>query len=147
MSEQDERTRVCTIAQEWVGTPFHDLGEIKGVGVDCAKLLKCTFRDAGLIPNIAIESYSPQHFLHSREERFLHWVRMFAHEISREQVQPGDVVLYKIGHVYSHGAIVMPPGLPNIIHAWFRSRCVRRAHYLEGDLGLPKRQPRFFSRW
>jgi cell wall-associated NlpC family hydrolase len=145
----DERDVIDRIAREWVGTPFADLGEVKGPngGVDCAKFLKCVFREAGQIPPIEIGTYSPQHFLHQREERFLGWVTKFAHEVDVDRVRHGDVVLYRIGHVYSHGAIVIEPGLPHIIHAWYASRCVRRAHYLEGQLGSPKRKPRFFSRW
>jgi cell wall-associated NlpC family hydrolase len=149
MSEQDERDAIDRIAREYCGTPFVDQGEVKGPngGVDCAKLIKLVYRDAGLVPDFRVENYSPQFFLHQKAERFLGWVEKYAHEIPIEQVKYGDIVLYKVGHVWAHGAIVIKPGLPHIIHAWYASRMVRRANYLDGDLGKPKRQPRFFSRW
>lgn len=147
--EAIERDAIDRIAREWIGTPFADMGEVKGPdgGVDCAKLLKCVFREAGQIEDIKVETYSPQHFMHQKTERFLGWVERFAHEVAINQVRHGDVVLYHIGHVYAHGAIVIKPGLPHIVHAWSGSRQVRRAHYLEGQLGEPRRKPRFFSRW
>ena len=147
--ELRERDLVDSIARSFIGTPFHDGGEIKGPngGVDCAKFLKLTFLEAGLIPDIVIPTYSAQHFMHQSKEAFLGWVLKFACEIPVEQVRHGDIVLYLIGKVYAHGAIVIKPGLPSIVHAWFSSRCVRRATYLEGDLGRPKRKPRFFTRW
>jgi cell wall-associated NlpC family hydrolase len=145
--ERAARDAIDRIADEWIGTPFHDNAELKGIGVDCARLLKCVFTEAGQIDDFALPHYSAQHFLHQTEEKFLGWVQKFAREIALADVQYGDIVLYKVGHVYSHGAIVVEPGLPHIVHAWFRSRRVRRALYLEGDLGVPKLQPRFFTRW
>lgn len=147
-NEIAERDAIDRIAREWVGTPFHDLGEIKGVGTDCAKFLKCVWLEAGLIPNIAIETYSPAHFLHQKEERFLGWVQKMAREIEPDQVQYGDVVLFKLGHVFAHGAIVVKPGWPNIIHAHFGKRCgVRRGSGLNPHLGTRVLATKFFSYW
>lgn len=146
-NEEAERDRVDAVAREWIGTPFHDLGEVKGAGVDCAKLLKCVFRDAGLIPDIGIENYAPQHFLHQKEERFLAWVTCFAREIAPEAVKHGDVVLYHVGHVFAHGAIVIKPGWPNIIHAHYAVRRVIRADGCNPHLGTRVKAMKFFSIW
>ena len=149
MNEAAGRTAVDRVAREWIGTPFHDLGEVKGPkgGVDCAKLLKCVYRDAGVIPDFEIDPYSPQHFQHSPEEKFIGYVIRFAHEIERERVQTGDVALYKIGKAYAHGAIVIAPGWPNIVHAHYGARLVRRGFGTSVHLGQPILGIKFFSFW
>lgn len=117
--------------------------------MDCAQLIAAVMHEAGIVPApLVIPHYSHQRFLHSTEEPFVETVLTFAHEIERRQAQPGDVVLYKMGRSYGHGAIVMPPGFPRILHAHAASGAV-----VEGDdglntvLGSPKRLPRFFSCW
>ena len=149
MTEQAERAKVCAIAREWVGTPFRDCAEVKGRngGVDCAKLIYCVFNEAGKVEKLTIPAYSPQHFLHHADEKFLGWVQSYAHEIPEDQAQPADIVLYKLGKCFSHGAIIIDPGWPNIIHAWFQARMVVRGHGLDGQLGKPTHVRKYFSRW
>lgn len=139
MKEQERaaRDRVDAIARSFISTPFHDHGEVKGAGVDCATLLKCVFTEAGLVEPFKLDHYSPQFFLHQTQERYLGWVTRFAREIPEAEARPGDIVLHKIGHVFAHGAIIVNPGWPNIIHAHFAAKCVR------GDDG---RRPRLGTR-
>src|SRR5215467_9771522 len=101
--EEGQRDAVSRIALEWCGTPYHDHGEIKGGGVDCAKLLKVVFVEAGLVEDFVIPHYSPQFFLHQPEEVYLGLVSKFAREIHIEDVRHGDVVLYKVGKCFAHG--------------------------------------------
>jgi cell wall-associated NlpC family hydrolase len=149
VNEQEGRAEVDRIAREWIGTPFHDLGEVKGKngGVDCAKLLKCVYVEAGVIPDFAIERYSPQHFLHSPDERFLGYVTRFAREIAPGAAQTGDVAIYKIAKAYAHGVIIIAPGWPHIVHAHFLSRMVRRGSGRAVHLGAPILGIKFFSFW
>lgn len=149
-SEAEQRNLVDRIARSFVGTPFVDCGEVKGPngGVDCATTLKLVFREAGLIPDIKLQHYSPQHFLHQDSEQFLAWVLQFMREIPESEVSHGDVVLFHVGRVYAHGAIVIKPGLPNIVHAYYRARQVQRSRIQDNEfLCKSKRKPRFFSRW
>lgn len=143
--EETTRDRIDAIARQWIGTPFHDEAEVRGAGVDCAKLLKCVFRDAGVIPDIAIPHYSPQFFLHQADERFLAWVERFAREIPEERVRPGDVALYRIGLCHAHGAIVVNPGWPHIVHAHAAARIVREGNGRAVHLGMPVLGIKFFS--
>ena len=105
------------------------------------------FFEAGIIPDVEIETYSPQHFLHSTEEKFLGYVTRFAHEIERDRAQTGDVALYKIGKAFAHGAIVIAPGWPNIVHAHYGARMVRRGFGTSVHLGMPILGIKFFSFW
>jgi hypothetical protein len=147
MDEAEARDRVDAIAQTWLGTKFHDHARVKGAGVDCAQILLATFEEAGLIPPTNVGPYSAQFFLHSAEERYLGWVSKFAHEITLERVRHGDIALYKIGRCYAHGAIVVKPGWPHIIHAHAGGKVVRRAFGTSPHLGMAVQEMKLFSLW
>ena len=148
-SEQEERDAIDRIAREWCGTPYHDHGEVKGRsgGVDCAKLLKCVFVEAGQVPPFDIKHYSPQFFLHQPEEKYLEYVSDRAREIDVSLVKHGDVVLYKVGKCFAHGAIVIKPGWPHIVHAHYVARKVLEAFGTSVHLGTPILDMKFFTRW
>lgn len=143
--QQAARDRVEEIAIGFIGTPFHDHGEVKGAGVDCATLLKCVFTEAGVVEPFTLDHYSPQFFLHRQEERYIGWVTRFAREIPQEQARPGDVVLYKIGMCFAHGALIVKPGWPSIIHAHYAAKCVRRDNGERPRLGTKILGIKFFS--
>lgn len=145
MSEAAARERVLAVAETYIGTPFHDHGEVRGVGVDCATFLKCVFVEAGIIAPFAIGHYSPQFFLHQSEERYLGWMRKFGREVARAEAGPGDVVLYAIGKCFAHGALIDGPGWPSIIHAHYGSRRVRRGDGRNPHLGQVPYAVKFFS--
>jgi cell wall-associated NlpC family hydrolase len=147
MDEDAARDRIDELAREWVGTPFHDHARLKGVGTDCAQILLAIFEEAGFIPPTDVGHYSPQWFLHQKEERYLSWMKKFAHEIAPDRVRHGDVVLYKIGHVFAHGAIVIKPGWPHIIHAHAGGKVVRRAFGTSPHLGVVVQDTKYFSFW
>ena len=141
----DARAAVLAEALTWRGTPFHDNAEVRGGGVDCAHFCHAVFRGAGVIPDMGIERYSPQHMLHRDQELFLGYVlRTGAREIKVEALKPADLVLYKIGRVFAHGAIVID-WPRQIIHAHKQSRFV----VITGgrDCGLGKMAMRAFTFW
>src|SRR5436305_910136 len=117
MQDQEnlERQRVVGIAKTWLGTPYHGCGRVKGAGVDCLTILAETFIEAGLIESIQIPHCSQQWHLHRDAERYLDGLLQYTHEI-KGQPLPGDIVLWKFGRCYSHGAIVIER--PMIIHAY-----------------------------
>lgn len=145
MMDLSPRQRVVEAARSWLRTPFHDGANLKGVGVDCANLLAQAFEEAGIVRHVEIEPYSPQWFLHHSEEIFIGYIlKAGAHEISEDEAQAGDVVMYKIGRCYAHGAIIVD-WPRQIIHAHKAARAVVTAGGLDGDLlGKPRR---FFSMW
>jgi hypothetical protein len=82
--------------------------------------------------------------LHRDEPLFESYVRRFAREIEPGAVQPADIVLYRVGRSFAHGAIVIDwPG--RIIHAFKSFRCVAETHGFEADLA--GRATKFFSLW
>jgi cell wall-associated NlpC family hydrolase len=142
----EEKQRACVLASAltWLGTPFHDVAGIKGVGVDCAHFVARAYEEAGMVRHIEIPPYPAQWFMHRDEERFLAFVLdAGAHEIEAAAARPGDLVMYKIGRCYAHGAVIID--WPQIIHAHAPSRCVVIGDGVSGDLADYKR--RFFSLW
>lgn len=122
MTEDEERSAVIAAAREWLCTPHIDNARVKGAGVDCAQLVCDAFEQAGLIPHID-PKYPSQWGLHNDRELFIEWIMdeggvrggRPAHEITRDQVQKGDLACFKFGRVHYHGVIFTSPD--TIIHA------------------------------
>ncbi len=127
------RERVEAVARTWLRTPFHDNAAVRGAGVDCAMLIKSVFEEAGIITPEQIAQYSAQWAMHHNDELFLAEVLRHAVEIDEADVLPADIVLYKFGRCLSHGAIVIAPGWPHIIHAFKQEYMVTIGL---GDVGL-----------
>lgn len=121
MTEAEARAAIVAEALSWLMTPYHHCARIKGAGVDCAQMPAAVFEACGLVPHLAPE-YSPQWMLHRDEEQYLSWIKPHAREITREELKPGDLAVYKFGRVYSHSAIVIDP--PTVIHAMQRAGAV-----------------------
>jgi len=100
------RDEIVREAMSWVGTRYHHLGDIKGVGVDCAMLLVRVFVDLGLVLPLDPRPYSPQWHLNRSEEVFLGWLDS-VHAKPVAQPQVGDVAVFRFGRAYSHGAILV----------------------------------------
>jgi len=154
--EAAQRAAVVAEALSWIGTPYHHEARLKGVGVDCAQLLVGVFSAPGvaLIPPIEIAHYPHDWHLHRAAERYLAQVLEHAGEIPGPPL-PGDVVLWRIGRCYSHGAIVIR--WPVVVHAYVDAPCasenVEHAAWLgtigeaqDADKGKP-RPRKFFSYW
>lgn len=146
----EQRNAVITEAQTWLRTPHHNGACIKGVGVDCGLFPWSVYHAVGLMPEIPDDlRYSPQFHLHKDEE----WYLKLAHANGKELevgVLPkrGDFVLYKIGRIFSHGAIVID--WPQIIHAYIKDG-VTYARGNAGRLEANKRgvptETKFFTLW
>ena len=48
------------VARTYIGTPFHHMGRLPGVGLDCAGLLVCVARELKLVaPDFDTPAYAP----------------------------------------------------------------------------------------
>lgn len=118
--EADRRRRFIEQGLTWVGTPFRDLGAIKGRkgAVDCAMLLARSAIDAGLMAEFDPRSYSPRWHLHRRRELFIEWLeKLGAKEVPEPKL--GDVVVWIFGKTFSHGAILV--NSEEVVHAYYAS--------------------------
>lgn len=125
------RQQIVAEARSWIGTPYVHLGDIKGVGVDCAMILVRVFATVGIVPaDFDPRPYEPEWYLHRDEERYMAGMENFC--VRTESPQPGDMALYRFGRTASHGAIIVDENY--VIHAYRPHRnvelCERSAPYL-----------------
>jgi len=111
-----QRTDIVAAARGWIGTPYHNCADIKGVGVDCGMLLVRVFVDLGLCEPFDPRPYSPDWHLHRGEERYLGLLLARSHRTERPEA--GDMMLFRYGRCYSHGGIVTNPAPLTIVHAF-----------------------------
>lgn len=154
MSEQSERDAVVAEAISFEQTRYHHMGRLKikraadgsiidRGGVDCAQLPYLTYFNVGLIPEIPVEYYPEDWFMHHDEERYLATVSKYAHEVAAPL--PGDLAVWRFGRCYAHGGIVITPGWPDIVHVLKDVGSVIRDR---GDGGrCAEREHKFFSLW
>lgn len=116
------RQRVVGIAATWLGTKYHHMGRVKGVGVDCSMLLAEVYHEAGLMPKIVVKPYPHDWHLHRNRELYLEELLEHATEVEGPPL-PGDVALWQFGRTFSHGAIV--EAWPVIIHSYLKLGVVR----------------------
>lgn len=139
------RQRVIQAAHSWLGTPYHHLANVKGVGVDCAMLLVEVYKSAGLISlDLDPRPYSPEWHLHRGEEKFLGWLLQYGQEIATPR--SGDVAVWKFGRAFSHGAVVVSDFENNdatIVHAYKDARVVTLGNLSEALLA--SRARKFFA--
>ncbi len=146
ITESDKREQIIAMARSWLNTPFCDNAALKGHGVDCAFFLAQVAIEAGVVERIEIPPYSPQIYLHKKpdgtwDDTYEKIIRQYAHEISEAQVKPGDMVLYKIAHSYTHGGII--ESWPDKIIHPIRPHGVIYSSANEGF--VQRREHRFFS--
>lgn len=123
MNEQEAALRAAIVVEawSWVGTPYVDNGMIKGPrgGTDCAMLLVGVYGSLGFVPKeFDPRPYPSDWHVHRNEEKYMNYVRSFADEVPGPPLRmplPGDLVMFKVGRVFAHGAIIV--AWPNVIHA------------------------------
>ena len=109
MTEQQFRQAIVEEAARWLGTPYKNVGRMRGVGANCAQLLYGVYQGAGVLPDgTEPRWYASQLHVHSREERLVEYVKAYgAVEIAESGVGPGDIILYLTGQSHGHAAIVI----------------------------------------
>lgn len=151
-TEAEQRARVVAIARQWCGTPYRHHGRKIKSGADCATLIAEVYERAGLVPHQELPPYSPQWHENQHEQLYLQAIRNYCAEV--EEPGPGDLAMWKFGHVLSHGAIVVQ--WPRIIHAInpdgvmlddaLANQRLRFVGVAEADRGKP-RERHFYSYW
>lgn len=145
MSESTERALVLKVAHEWLRTPYVHASQIKKVGCDCGTFLIGVYAEAKLIEWFKPKPYTPDFMLHKTDPAYLNLVLDRCKEIGESEARPADLVMWKIGYLYAHGAIIDHQGWDRIIHAYKEVGHVTQDHGLGGRWGNKPR--RFFSYW
>lgn len=121
MTEAEIRTAIVIEAESWTGTPYISNGMVKGRrgGVDCGMLPVAVYANMGFIPKeFDPRPYAPDWHVHRNEEKYMEYILRFAREVTgppERMPKPGDFILFKMGRVFAHGAIILK--WPTILHA------------------------------
>lgn len=115
------RRRLVTEARTWLKTPYHHQGRVKGErgGVDCAQILIAVFFGCGVIDEEPpVGNYAHDWHMNRGEELYEQWLDRYGTQITRDEVQPGDVALFRFGRTFSHGGIVVGTDPLEFIHSY-----------------------------
>ena len=107
---------IVKMAREWIGTPFHHQGRVKGVGVDCIGLIVGCVQELGY-PVIDSDGYGrePAHGI-------LQKALSDQLELSSE-LKHGDIILFRFVKEPQHVAIYTKDN--TIIHAYSKvKKCI-----------------------
>ena len=143
MNQAEQRAAVVAEALTWLGTPWRHAARLRGVGVDCCNLPIAVYAACGLIEDFTPPPYPRDWHVHMREERIVPVIERFGREIELGTEQVADLLVFRIGRVFSHCAIVIEPGRLGI-HAAVNEGCVVRCN-LDRDVGLITARRRGFT--
>lgn len=107
------RGRIVDTAREYLGTPFHHQGRLKGVGVDCIGLLVGVAREMGLFVHDNTE-YSRR----PDGRTLLAELRKVLDEIPVEDAKPGDILVFWFQRRTRHPQHVGIKSEVGIIHTY-----------------------------
>lgn len=122
----EQREQIVAEAKTWIGTRYRGWSHVKGAkgGVDCGMLLKAVYQNVGLLPagDLGIDmTYSLQVAQHMEDTKYIDKIMEFCREIPESEVQAGDIVVWKLGKAFAHGAIVVD--WPLCIHCIAHGGC------------------------
>lgn len=81
----------------WLGTPLHDHGHVKSVGVDCLWFIVCCYQAAAVFGDMAsaVPPYVAQWAMHRSEEDYIEGLLKYCAEVERPE--RADVALFRFG--------------------------------------------------
>jgi cell wall-associated NlpC family hydrolase len=114
--------RVREAALRWVGTPYHDHGQVWGPtgGVDCVTLLIEVFSEAGVIDHFTPPWYAPEAGMLPGEQ-YLNAILQYGHAVEPPW-EVGDVLMFRMLKAPSCGHAAIYIGEDEIVHADYHSR-------------------------
>lgn len=117
MTDMTTGAHIVEIARGWIGTPYHHQASCKGAGTDCLGLVRGVYRDVMGRDADVTANYTRDWAEASGIETMLAGARAHLDQIAIRDMQPGDVIVFRLRHgcVAKHAAIVATPD--TMIHA------------------------------
>ena len=122
MRRAHARARVVAAAREWIGTPYHHMADVKGVGFDCAMLLVRVFCDLGLVEPFDPRPTRATGFCIAAKSAISAFCWRARTRSPRRS--PATSILFRYGRCFSHGGIVTAAEPLTIVHAFAPARVV-----------------------
>jgi len=124
-------TDIVNKAREYLGTPFHHQGRLKGTGVDCIGLVSGVFKELNLVSydNVTYSRFPSGNLLMSE-------LRKVFDEVQYEEVREGDILVFwfnprtkspqHIGIKSSRGIIHTWAGVGKVVEHSINERWIKR---------------------
>ncbi len=117
------KSKIIKTAREWIGTPYHHQGRVKGVGCDCIGLIIGVAHELGL-SSYNINGYSP----YPDGTKLLQLFRSECLEV--DNYEPGDILIFRIKKSPQHcGILAVNDWKLTIIHAYQTTEAVREHEF------------------
>ncbi len=85
------RKKIVEKAREYLGTPFHHQGRLKGIGIDCIGLLSCVAHELGIFTKDNT-NYSK----HPDGKSLMNELNKYLDEIPSNTMNIGDILVFAI---------------------------------------------------
>ena len=119
--------RVITAARGWLGTPYHDQANVKGVGCDCLGLVRGVWRELHGTEPLPLPPYSRDWGETGAREPLAEASRTVMLEVPVTEMTPGALILFRMraGAVAKHCGILTAPD--RFVHAYERTGVIEEA--------------------
>jgi cell wall-associated NlpC family hydrolase len=110
------RADFLRIARSYIGTPYHHMGRQPGIGLDCAGVVICAAREAGLVA----ADFDVPAYTRSPDGRMLDFCDAHMDRLPGErEMLPGDVVVLEVDVDPQHLGVIGDHrfGGHSIVHA------------------------------
>lgn len=101
------RAKVVEEALTWIGTPYHDMACVKGIGVDCAMLVFGVAKACGLT-TLSVKDmprYSPSMHVFNKSFLIDEIVKFGCVPVPLNKAEPGDILLFEYHNTIAHAGI------------------------------------------
>jgi NlpC/P60 family putative phage cell wall peptidase len=135
----DLKVQIIDECRSWIGTKWRHYCKIKGYGVDCIWLVVEVFKSVGLLGEIEIPYYTRDWALRRSESLLEKYILDYCYEVDKDDLDVGDLLLYKYGKCSSHVAIYI--GNNRAIHSHIKRGVVE---FDLNEKGMPERLTKTF---
>ena len=142
-------SEVIAHARSWIGTPYLHQAAVKGVGCDCAGLVRGIWRMVHGSEITDIPAYTPDWSEPQGDELLLRTVAQWFHPVADGPLAHGQLIVFRMrrGLIAKHLGLVATDGAaPSFIHAYcghgvvesplsapWQRRIVARFTFSQGD--------------
>lgn len=113
------RAQIIEAAYRWIDTPYQHQASVRGVGADCLGLIRGLWRELCGDEPLPVPPYSPDWADRSGRETLLVAAQTCLTEIPNTEIQPGDIMLFRMRPDGPCKHIAVRASTETIIHAYW----------------------------
>ena len=113
------RKAILEAAHNWIDTPYQHQASVKGAGCDCLGLIRGIWREIYGQEPLEIPAYTPDWAESLGQETLLNAARQCLLPLANQDIQAGDVLLFRMAPHVPCKHIAIMSGDNRIIHAYW----------------------------